>query len=74
MPKNRMHLGDGDFPLRQLVAALPPGVPIAIETPSESFLNSPLSAGDKARFLMQRAREYFSDENFERRGIHDARW
>jgi sugar phosphate isomerase/epimerase len=73
MPKNRMHLGDGDFPLRQLIAALPPGVPVAIETPSESFLNSPLSAGDKARLLMQRAQEYFSDENFERRGIHDAR-
>jgi hypothetical protein len=36
-------------------------------------LNSPLSAGDKARLLMQRAQEYFSDENFERRGIHDAR-
>lgn len=63
MPKNRMHLGDGDFPLRQLVAALPPGVPVAIEVPSESFLNSAMSAGDKARFLMQCAREYFSDEN-----------
>ena len=39
--------------LRQLVAALPPDVPVAIETPSESFLSSPLSARDKARFLMQ---------------------
>jgi sugar phosphate isomerase/epimerase len=65
MPKNRMHLGDGDFPLRQLVAALPPGVPVAVETPSETFLNSPLSASDKARYLMRRAREYFSGESFE---------
>jgi sugar phosphate isomerase/epimerase len=64
MPKNRMHLGDGDFPLRQLVAALPPGVPVAIEVPSASFLNSPPSAAEKARFLMQRARDYFSDGNF----------
>jgi sugar phosphate isomerase/epimerase len=73
MPKNRMHLGDGDFPLRQLVAALLPDVPVAIEVPSESFLNSPMSAGDKARFLMQRAREYFSDENFAARGTGNAR-
>ncbi len=62
MPKNRMLLGDGDFPLRQLVAALPPGVPVAIETPSESFLNSAVRAGEKAQFLMRRAREYFYDE------------
>jgi sugar phosphate isomerase/epimerase len=72
MPKNRMHLGDGDFPLRQLVAALSPDVPVAIETPSESFLNSPLSAGDKARFLMQRAREYFCDEIFEGQRTNNA--
>jgi sugar phosphate isomerase/epimerase len=65
MPRNRMQLGDGDFPLRRLVAALPPGVPIAIEVPSEKFLSSPLKASDKARFLMQRAREYFTAENRE---------
>jgi len=73
MPRNRLQLGDGDFPLRQLVAALPPDVPVAIEVPSESFLSSPLSADDKARFLMERARKYFSDETFEGQGIGDAR-
>jgi sugar phosphate isomerase/epimerase len=72
MPKNRLQLGDGDFPVRQLVAALPPGVPVAVETPSQSFLNSPLSVGDKARFLMRRAREYFSDEHFEEQGVKHA--
>jgi len=72
-PKKRVHLGDGDFPLRQLVAALPPGVPVAIEVPSDGFLNSPMSAGDKARFMMQRVREYFSDQNFEEQGTNNVR-
>jgi sugar phosphate isomerase/epimerase len=72
MPKNRMQLGEGDFPLRQLLAVLPPDVPVAIETPSERFLSSPMSAGDKAKFLMQSARAYFSSEKFDRQGTDDV--
>lgn len=30
----RLYPGDGDFPLRELLHALPPGIPLAIETPS----------------------------------------
>jgi sugar phosphate isomerase/epimerase len=73
MPKNRLHLGDGDFPLRELVAVLPPDVPVALEVPSESFLNSALCPADKARFLMQRFREYFRDDRFDKLGSNDVR-
>ena len=46
---NRILPGRGDFPLREIVAALPAGAPIEVKCPSDSRIRAGVSALDYAR-------------------------
>jgi sugar phosphate isomerase/epimerase len=56
----RLLPGDGELPLEQLLAALPPGIPVCIETPVAALVSRPdgeraAAAFDAGRRLLHRA-------------------
>lgn len=52
----RLHPGDGDLPLRDLLAILPPGIAIEVEVPCAE--DAALSIEDRARRCYDRAQEF----------------
>ena len=48
--------GDGEFPLREFVNALPPGVPIGVEVPMQSLKDRGVGPMERARLAVEAAR------------------
>ena len=58
----RAFLGDGDFPVREIVDALPSDIPIGVEVLSEEFQERGLSPTAMAQYLMDNVKGYFQAE------------
>jgi sugar phosphate isomerase/epimerase len=54
---HRLNAGDGELPLAALVAALPAGVPLSVETPVHALKDRP--AAERARRAMEATRRLF---------------
>jgi sugar phosphate isomerase/epimerase len=52
--ENRLAAGDGELPLAEMLAALPPGVPLSVETPVAALAQRP--PGDRAVAAMSATR------------------
>ncbi|MCW3065750.1 MAG: hypothetical protein JWN32_2922, partial [Solirubrobacterales bacterium] len=50
----RLAAGDGELPLRELLDALPPGVPLSVETPVAALAGA--DAAERARRAMEATR------------------
>jgi hypothetical protein len=59
MSSRRSFLGEGDFPAREMLTALPIELPIGIEVISSQFQNRGLGADAMAQYAFQNARRYF---------------
>jgi sugar phosphate isomerase/epimerase len=52
----RMLPGDGEFPLREFVRALPQGVPIGLEVPMQSLKDKGVGPLERARLAVEASR------------------
>lgn len=62
MSMARGFLGEGDFPVKDMVAHLPPDIPIGVEVISKEFQERGLDAAAMAQFAMDNVRSYFGPE------------
>src|SRR5260370_37281713 len=56
----RMLPGEGEFPLREFVRALPPGVPIGVEIPMQSLKDKGVVPPERARLAAEASRRVIS--------------
>jgi sugar phosphate isomerase/epimerase len=57
----RMLPGQGEFPLREFVNALPPGVPIGVEVPMQSLKDRGVGPMERARMAVEAARRVIGE-------------
>ena len=53
----RLYPGDGELPLRELLAALPAGIPLSLEAPSQR--HAVLSVTERASLIAAKTRRLF---------------
>jgi sugar phosphate isomerase/epimerase len=63
MSKNRSFLGDGDFQVREMLAAMPNDAPVGIEIISEEFHKRSQTPEEMAKYVMENARSYFGADD-----------
>ena len=56
----RMAPGDGELPLREILAAVPPDVVVGLEVPMRTLAEAGVSAADRLRTCVAGARELMS--------------
>ncbi|HKD70425.1 MAG TPA: TIM barrel protein [Candidatus Binataceae bacterium] len=57
----RMLPGDGEFPLREFVAAMPPDVPIGVEVPLKSLKDKGVGPMERARLAVEASRRIIAE-------------
>jgi sugar phosphate isomerase/epimerase len=57
----RMLPGEGEFPLREFVRALPPGVPIGVEIPMQSLKDRGVGPLERARLAVEASRRIIAE-------------
>jgi len=57
----RMLPGDGEFPLREFVRALPPGVPIGVEVPMQSLKDRGVGPLERAKLAVEASRRIIAE-------------
>jgi sugar phosphate isomerase/epimerase len=67
---DRMVPGDGEFPLREILAALPPGVVIGLEVPMRSRAEAGEPTPERARRCVTAARSLLGDQESAASRIH----
>jgi hypothetical protein len=58
---NRLVPGSGEFPLRELVRALPPDLPMDVEVPSKDLQVQGIAPVERARLAVKASRDLLQE-------------